>query len=80
METRGEGSFLGMTREFPVRTALFTFAPPAIGALQLVNGYVNGLSLAAAGVFSGVLVAYAVVVTRYHLAAYRLSGLLDSAD
>lgn len=64
-------TFLRMASEFPVRTGIFTFGLPAFALLQLINGLVHDGSLAYIGLFSALVVTYSVLITRYHVAAYR---------
>lgn len=73
MATNNGRPFFRMAREFPVRTLLFTFGPLVFALLQLVNGYVNDASLPFTGAFALVVVAFAVLVTQYHLAKFRVS-------
>lgn len=63
--------FLRMAREFPIRTSVFTFVPLLFALLQFANTYVNGGSLLATGGFSAAVVGYAVLINRYHLAAFH---------
>jgi len=72
MSTRDRDSFGTMCRTFPVRTGLFSVGPILIGLLLLANGYVNGGSLAYAGALFLVTAAFAVLVTRLHLASFRV--------
>jgi hypothetical protein len=77
-------AFLRMAREFPVRTAIFTFGLPVFALLQFVNAHVHGASMAAVGLFSLGALACSVLLTRYHLARYRRRRLavpsLDEGD
>lgn len=73
-------TFGEMLREFPARTALFTFGPLAFAALQLVNGYLNEASLSLMAVLAAVMVAFSVVTTQYHLAIFRVSRLPDYGE
>lgn len=75
MGTKEDVTFSEMARDLPARTALFTFGPPAFGVLQLANGYLNGGSLPLLGVLGAVMLAFAVLATRYNLTRYRLSRL-----
>lgn len=70
------GSFVRMAREFPVRTAIFTFGLPVFALAQLINGYVHGGALAVIGAFAVVAVACSVALTRYHVAVYRRERLV----
>lgn len=73
-------AFFEMAREFPARTAIFTFGLPAFAVLQFVNGVVHDGSLLSIGAFGAVVVAYSVVLTRWHVAAYRRKKLSDRWD
>lgn len=79
MPTRTGNTLARMGRQFPARTGLFTIGPVLFSLLQLLNCYLHGVSLLVAGGLSSVLVAYSVIVTRYHLAAFRRSELTASA-
>lgn len=68
-------AFVEMAREFPARTAIFTFGLPVFTVLQFVNGVVHQGSLQFIAAFGAVAVAYSVVLTRYHVAAYRREKL-----
>ncbi|WP_139172787.1 hypothetical protein [Halopelagius longus] len=68
-------AFLEMAREFPARTAIFTFGLPVFSALQFVNGVVHDGSLPYIAAFGAVAVAFSVILTRYHVAAYRRKKL-----
>lgn len=73
-------AFFRMAGEFPVRTCIFTFGLPAFALLQLVNGIVYDGSLPFIGVFVILAVAYSIVVTRYHVAAYRRKTISSTVD
>lgn len=75
MTVRGKGTFAEMAREFPVRTGVFTLLPLLFALLQLVNSHVHGGSLLYTGGFGAAVVAYAVTVNRYHLAAFQRTDL-----
>lgn len=64
-------AFVRMTREFPIRTGVFTFALPMFALLQLLNGVLHGGSLLLIGSFVLLAVACSVLLTRYQLAVYR---------
>jgi hypothetical protein len=67
--------FLRMAREFPVRTAIFTFGLPVFGLLQIVNGYLNEGNLLFVCGFALVAAAFSVILTRYQVAVYRRRGV-----
>lgn len=75
MLARDGEAVVRLARAFPVRTGLFTVGPIVIALVQLANGFVHDVSLLATGSFAAVMVAYSVLVTRYHLATYRRSTL-----
>lgn len=80
MAARTQSSFAHMCRAFPVRTGLFTLGPLAVAAAQLVNASVNGGSLPVVVAVAAVTCVFSLLVTRYHLAAFRrlrVSGEFD---
>ena len=68
-------AFVRMTRQFPIRTAIFSFGLPVFAALQIVNGFLSGGSVPLVALFALLLVAYSVLITRYHVAVYRRERL-----
>lgn len=64
-------AFFRMAREFPVRTGIFTFGLPVFAFLQLLNGVINGGSLAFIAGFAVLAVACSLLLTQYQLAVYR---------
>ena len=79
MSTRTGGTLSRMARAFPARTGLFTVGPVCFAVLQLLNSYLHGVSLTYTAVLAVVMVAYSVLVTRYHLAAFRRAELSAAA-
>ncbi len=75
MTDKATVSFRELCRELPVQTGLFSFGPVALGVAQLWNGYSHETELAFHALFALVMVGFAVLVTRYHLAAFRLKKL-----
>lgn len=73
-------AFVRMAREFPVRTAIFSFGLPVFACLQVVNGFLSNGSLVFIGLFAALLVAYSVQITRYHVAVYRRKQLYGSLE
>lgn len=63
--------FVQMACEFPVRTGIFTFSLPAFAAFQLLNGLVNGGSLAVIAGFAVVATICSILLAQYQVAAYR---------
>lgn len=68
-------AFIRMAREFPGRTAIFSFGLPVFACLQVVNGFVYDGSLLVISLFAALLVGYSVQITRYHVAVYRRKQL-----
>lgn len=68
-------TFIRMSREFPVRTSLFTFGLPVFALLQLLNGVLHGGSLLLIGSFVVLAIACSVLLTQYQLAVYRQQRL-----
>lgn len=64
-------TFTEMAMKFPVRTGMFTLVPVLIALSQLANSYFNGGSLVFTAWFSMAIVMYAILINRYHLAAFR---------
>jgi len=75
MTVGGKATFVEMAREFPVRTGVFTLVPLLFTLLQVANSYVHGGSLLYTAGFSAAVVAYAVSINRYHLAAFQRSRI-----
>lgn len=65
-------TFEAMARQFPARTGVYTVGPPLVGLAQLLNSYLHDVSLLYAGLFTVLLLAFSVVITRFHLASYRV--------
>lgn len=79
MATRDRPSFRRMARARPVRTAVFTLGPLAVGVAQLLNATVHGTGLVAFGAIAAAMAAFSVLVTRYHLTVFR-RRTLDGGD
>jgi hypothetical protein len=75
MTDRGTTTFLEMARVFPVRTGVFTFVPLLFALSQFANSYLYGGPILFTGGFAAVVVGYAVLVHRHHLAAFHRSKL-----
>lgn len=75
MSYRDRPSFFAMCRAFPYRTALFTFGPMLVGLAQLINAYVHGSSVLLVGAVAAVMLAFSVLITRYHLVRFRIRQL-----
>ena len=80
MATRESVSFGKMVRTFPGRTALFTVGPVLFGLVQFLNGYLNDGSLLFTAMFLSLMVAFSVLVTRYHMTTFRIRRLTDETD
>ncbi|EFW92958.1 hypothetical protein ZOD2009_06364 [Haladaptatus paucihalophilus DX253] len=68
-------TFRELFEELPVQTGLFSFGPVLLGIAQLWNGYSHQTALSFHALFAVVMVGFAVLVTRYHLASFRLEKL-----
>lgn len=66
-----------MVRARPLRTAVFTLGPLAIGLAQLINASVHGTGFPAFAAIAALMVVFSVVVTRYHLSVFRRRSLSD---
>lgn len=75
MAVTDDVSFWEMYRELPVRTTLASVGPVVLALAQLLNGYVHGVSVTKTGVFALVMIAAAVLVTKYHLVTFHRSKL-----
>lgn len=73
----GASLLLETVRYAPLRTAVFSVGPPLWGVAQLVNAYLHGGALLSVGAFAVVMTAFAVLVTRYHVATYRRTRLSE---
>ncbi|WP_458189913.1 hypothetical protein [Haladaptatus sp. NG-WS-4] len=68
-------TFRELYRELPAQTTLFSFGPVALGLAQLWNAYAHETALSFHALFALVMVGFAVLVTRTHLASFRLEKL-----
>jgi hypothetical protein len=68
-------TLLDTARSMPVETALFSVFPVALAVAQLGIGVATELHVGYATVFAAVLVAYAVLATRYNRSIARLDAL-----
>lgn len=68
-------TLVSAVRRSPVQMGLFALGPVALACAQLLNSLVAGLSLWVSASFAALMVAYAVLYTRYHLAQLRLRDL-----
>lgn len=69
--------FVHMSRQFPVRTFIFSFGLPLFALFQLVNGYVNQGSLVLIALFSLLLTGFSVKLTQYQVAVYRRRSVTE---
>ncbi|MFB6129879.1 MAG: hypothetical protein ABEJ28_03550 [Salinigranum sp.] len=60
-----------MCREFPVRTALFSFGLPLIALLQVGNAYVFDGPVFGVAVFAALVLTLSVQATRHQLAVFH---------
>lgn len=63
--------FLEMAGEFPIRTALFTFAVPLFSLALVANGFLYRGAVEYIVPFSVAVIAYSAVLTRYQMAEFR---------
>lgn len=75
MAIRNRASFVRMCRTFPLRTALFTLGPVAIGIAQIWNAALHDSNLWGVTAVAAVMVVFSVLVTNYHLASFRRQTL-----
>jgi predicted permease len=64
-----------MANDYPVRTGIYTFVLPAFSVFQLVNGLVNGGSLAFIGVYSVLALVCSTLLAQYQVILYRRKEL-----
>lgn len=64
-----------LVRTRPVRAGLIVGLPAFVAAVQLVNSYVNDLSLLVSVPFAVVMVAFSGLLLRYQLAQFQLARL-----
>lgn len=80
MATRDQPSFARMCRAFPVRTGLFTVGPLVIGLAQLLNAVVHGSAVLPVAAVAAAMGAFSVLITSYHLSAFRRRRLTAAFD
>lgn len=68
-------TFRDLFCELPIQTGMFSFGPVFLGIAQLWNGYSHQTALSYHALFATVMVGFAILVTRYHLASFRLKRL-----
>jgi ribosomal protein L10 len=71
-----------MCRTFPIRTAVFTLGPLAVAVAQLLNAFVHGhgSALPLVAVIAVLTCVFSVLITRYHLSAFRRRTLTADFD
>lgn len=62
-------------RRSPVRMSLYVCVPLLLAVLQLANSLLTDLPVWVAAAFAVLMVSYAVMFTRYHVAQLRLEEL-----
>ena len=75
MTEKASVTFRDLCRELPVQTGMFSFGPILLGLAQLWNGYSHQTALSFNALFAVVMVGFAVLITRYHLASLQLDKL-----
>jgi hypothetical protein len=73
----GAAALLAMARTRPLRTCIYTVLPVVAAVAQLGNGYYHGVPLRYVGAFAVCLCVLSAVITRHHLADFRLETLND---
>lgn len=71
MSTSTDIDLMELFRTSPTRSFLYTLGPLLIAAAQLANSYFNDLSLLYPAAFGAVMVAFSVLITRYHMLELR---------
>lgn len=79
MERKDDVTVRTLARISPVRFLLLAVGPAVLAGGQLLNSYVNGLSLPAAVAFAVLMVGFSVMYTRFRLAEVRLRTLERTA-
>lgn len=80
MAVKEDVTLRDLFRAVPVRSTVLVVVPVLLAVVQLANSYVNELSPLVAGAFALVMVSYATVLTRYHLAQFRRRQLERKFD
>ncbi|EMA36799.1 hypothetical protein [Halobiforma nitratireducens] len=75
MSVRQPLSIAELFRATPATSALLTLGPLALALGQLLNSYVNDVSVFVSLSFAAVMLAFAAVATGHHAAEYRLREL-----
>lgn len=75
MERKADVTLRASFRRSPVQMGFFAVGPLVLAVAQLLNSLVTGLPLYVSVPFALLMLAYAVLYTRYHLAHLRLRSL-----
>lgn len=67
-------------RRSPVRMSVFALGPVLLAVAQLLNSVVAGLPIWIAAGFAALMLPYAILYARYHVAQLRLQSLESSAE
>lgn len=78
MNAGSDPTFAEMARTYPMRTGIYTVVPLGGALAQFGNSYYHGFPPLYAGVFALLLLGFAVLITRHHLAAFRLARLRET--
>jgi hypothetical protein len=70
-----KATFIEMAYAFPIRTGVFTLVPLLFAVSQTINTYLYGGSLLYTAGFAAAVLAYAISVNQYHLAAFQRTKL-----
>ncbi len=67
-----------MATAHPIRTGIYSILPPLTAVALLAISFVHGASLWFPGAFATGMFAFAAVVTRHHLALFRIARIEES--
>lgn len=79
MAVNGDVTLLSLVRSSPARIGLSVVGPLVLACVQLTNGYLHDLPLAAAAAFAAVMVAYSILQARFLRSRARLQSLEGDA-
>lgn len=75
MSTTDEVTLLSAFRRSPVRMTVFAAGPILLALAQLLNSLYAGLPAYVSSGFAALMVCYAALFSRYHVAQLRLESL-----
>ncbi len=68
-----------MATAHPIRTGIYSILPPLTALAILAISFFHGASLWFPGAFATGMVAFTAVVTRHHLAVFRIARLEEGS-